>query len=167
MKTKFDFPIFIALFILLLIIPGKDLQAQKTEINSGGGESNPGLFTNAKSLEHWKDMRFGMFIHWGPVTLRGTEIGWSRGENVKVEDYDNLYREFNPVLFNAADWVKTAKDAGMRYIVFVSKHHDGFTMWDSKLTNYKITATLLVKMYSGKFPMNAESRAYSFAHTIP
>ena len=44
-------------------------------------------------------------------------------------------------MFNAADWVKTAKDAGMRYIVFVSKHHDGFTMWDSKLTNYKITAT--------------------------
>jgi len=52
-------------------------------------------------LESFMDLRFGMFIHWGPVSLRGTEIGWSRGKEVPISDYDNLYKEFNPVLFNA------------------------------------------------------------------
>ncbi|MES2006430.1 MAG: alpha-L-fucosidase [Bacteroidota bacterium] len=85
--------------------------------------------------------RFGMFIHWGPVSLRGTEIGWSRGNQVAVEDYDSLYKEFNPVLFNAKEWVKTAKDAGMKYIVITAKHHDGFCLWPSKYTDYSIAAT--------------------------
>jgi alpha-L-fucosidase len=107
----------------------------------GGGEANPNLKTNEQALKRWQTMRFGMFIHWGPVSLRGTEIGWSRGESVSIEDYDNLYKEFNPVLFNAAEWVKTAREAGMKYIVIVSKHHDGFTMWDSKVTDYKITSS--------------------------
>ena len=75
----------------------------------GGGEANPQLKTHAKSLKKFKDMRFGMFIHWGPVALRGTEISWSRGKEVAKDDYDALYKEFNPVLFDAADWVKTAK----------------------------------------------------------
>jgi alpha-L-fucosidase len=114
--------------------------AQKTGV-SGGGEAYPDLKTNEKALKRWQAMRFGMFIHWGPVTLRGTEIGWSRGDGVPVEEYDNLYKEFNPVLFNAAEWVKTAREAGMKYIVIVTKHHDGFTMWDSKVTDYKITAS--------------------------
>jgi alpha-L-fucosidase len=61
----------------------------------GGGEANPKLLTNKESLKKWQDMRFGMFIHWGPVTLRGTEIGWSRGPQVAIEEYDNLYKEFN------------------------------------------------------------------------
>jgi len=58
--------------------------------------------------------RFGMFIHFGPVTLRGTEIGWSRGREVPTAEYDTLYREFDPVLFNADTWVRTAKQAGMK-----------------------------------------------------
>jgi alpha-L-fucosidase len=70
----------------------------------GGGEANPGLTTHQESLKNWIDMRFGMFIHWGPVTLRGTEIGWSRGPQVPIEEYDNLYKEFNPELFDAARW---------------------------------------------------------------
>ncbi|MEI6049489.1 MAG: alpha-L-fucosidase, partial [Bacteroidota bacterium] len=73
-------------------------------------------------LEWWKDARFGMFIHWGPVSLKGTEIGWSRGKEIPVEEYDTLYKQFNPVKFNADEWVKLAKDAGMKYIVFTSKH---------------------------------------------
>ncbi len=97
--------------------------------------------TNQKSLKHWQDLRFGMFIHWGPVSLRGTEIGWSRGVQVPVEDYDALYKEFNPVLFNAHNWVKTAKDAGMKYIVMVTKHHDGFCLWPSEYTDYDIAST--------------------------
>jgi alpha-L-fucosidase len=89
-------------------------------------------------LEWWKDARFGMFIHWGPVSLKGTEIGWSRGKEIPVEEYDNLYKLFNPVNFNADEWVKLAKDAGMKYIVFTSKHHDGFCMWNTKYTDHNI-----------------------------
>ncbi len=108
---------------------------------NGGGEVNPGLKTHQESLEQWRDMRFGMFIHWGPVTLRGTEIGWSRGPQVPIEEYDQLYKEFNPVLFDAARWVQIAKEAGMKYLIITTKHHDGFSLWDSKYTDYDIAST--------------------------
>ena len=108
---------------------------------SGGGEGNPDLSTHNEALEKFRDMRFGMFIHWGPVSLRGTEIGWSRGVEVPIEEYDNLYKEFDPMLFNAADWVGAAKNAGMKYIVITSRHHDGFSLWDSKYTDYDMAGT--------------------------
>ncbi|MEO3408070.1 alpha-L-fucosidase [Mucilaginibacter sp. CAU 1740] len=92
-------------------------------------------------LDDFMTKRFGMFIHFGPVTLRGTEIGWSRNKEVAQEDYDNLYKEFNPVLFNADAIVKTAKDAGMKYLVITAKHHDGFALWPSAFTNYNISQT--------------------------
>lgn len=94
-----------------------------------------------KRLEEWKDKRFGMFICWCTACLRGTEMGWSRGREIPVEEYDNLYKEFNPVKYNPEEWVKTAKEAGMKYIVFTSKHHDGFCMWDTKYTDYDIMST--------------------------
>ena len=96
---------------------------------------------NEQKIEEWKDARFGMFIHWGPVTLRGTEIGWSRGSQVPVEEYDNLYKEFNPVNFNADEWVSVAKAAGMKYIVLTTKHHDGFCLWDTRQTDHNIMNT--------------------------
>ncbi len=94
-------------------------------------------------IERWKDLRFGMFIHWGPVSLVGTEIGWSRGGErrgrndaktgeIPVAVYDNLYKKFNPVKFDPDEWVRLAKDAGMKYMVFTSKHHDGFCNFDSQ-----------------------------------
>jgi alpha-L-fucosidase len=107
----------------------------------GGGEANPDLMTHPESLEQWMDMRFGMFIHWGPVTLRGTEIGWSRGTQVPIEEYDQLYTEFSPVLFNAAEWVRIAKEAGMKYLIITTKHHDGFCLWNSEYTDYDIAST--------------------------
>ena len=100
-------------------------------------------------MKWWREARFGMFIHWGPVSLKGTEIGWSRGGErrgrrgrgpIPLQVYDNLYKQFNPVRFNADEWVRIAKDAGMKYMVFTSKHHDGFVNFDSKLTDYKITS---------------------------
>jgi len=104
-----------------------------------------------ESVRRWQDMRFGLFVHWGPVSLKGTEIGWSRGGprrgrndvktgEVPMEEYDNLYKTFNPVNFDAEEWVQIAKDAGMRYLVFTSKHHDGFSMFDTHQTDYKITS---------------------------
>lgn len=94
-----------------------------------------------ESLAKWQAMRFGLFIHWGPVSIKGTEIGWSRGAQVPVEEYDNLYKQFNPTKFNADEWVSIAKEAGMKYLVITSKHHDGFCIWDSEYTDYDIMST--------------------------
>ena len=106
------------------------------------------LKAGEEDMRWWCEMKFGLFIHWGPVSLKGTEIGWSRGGerrgrsgtgSIPVEVYDNLYKQFNPIKFDADQWVQIAKNAGMKYLVFTSKHHDGFSMFDSKLTDYKIT----------------------------
>jgi len=90
------------------------------------------------SVKRWRDMRFGMFIHWGPVSLTGKEIGWSRGAPTPIGVYDNLYKTFNPVKFNADEWVGIAKAAGMKYIVLTTKHHDGFCLFATKETDYNI-----------------------------
>jgi alpha-L-fucosidase len=98
----------------------------------------------------WREARFGMFIHWGPVSLKGTEISWSRANSnpacpnqgpIPVEVYDNLYKEFNPVEFDAKEWVTIAQASGMRYIVLTAKHCDGFCLWHSKVTDYNISKT--------------------------
>ncbi|MBN2579547.1 MAG: alpha-L-fucosidase [Pirellulales bacterium] len=101
-------------------------------------------------LAWWRDARFGMFIHWGPVSLKETEISWSRansnpkcpnGGPISVEEYDNLYKKFNPVKFDARQWVALAKAAGMKYMVLTAKHCDGFLLWDSKVSDYNIMHT--------------------------
>lgn len=98
----------------------------------------PGIKTSKAVIDDFMNKRFGMFIHFGPVTLRGSEIGWSRHKEVPAEEYDNLYKEFNPVLFNANAWVKAAKDAGMKYLTITSKHHDGFCLWPTAVSSYNI-----------------------------
>jgi len=112
------------------------------------GDAMDYLNAGEQDIQAWREMKFGLFIHWGPVSLKGTEIGWSRGGerrgrtgkgSIPVEVYDNLYKQFNPVKFDADEWIQLAKDAGMKYLVFTSKHHDGFSMFDSKVTDYKIS----------------------------
>ncbi len=104
--------------------------------------------TQARRLEWFRDAKFGMFIHWGPVSLTGREIGWSRGGERRgrpgtgqtpLEIYDNLYKHWNPSLYNAEEWVQIARAAGMKYMVFTTKHHDGFCNWDTEYTDYKST----------------------------
>jgi len=90
------------------------------------------------AIRRWQDMRFGMFIHWGPVSVTGREIGWSRGAETPVDVYDSLYKQFNPTRFNADEWARIARDSGMKYLVLVTKHHDGFSMWDTRQTDYNI-----------------------------
>ena len=92
-------------------------------------------------VEAWQAMRFGMFVHWGPVAQKGTEIGWSRGRQVPIAEYDQLYKTFDPSRFDADAWVTLAKDAGMRYLVLTAKHHDGFCLWPSRYTDYDIAST--------------------------
>jgi len=113
--------------------------------NGSGAQENkddkPWLSADPNAMKAWQDMRFGMFIHWGPVSLTGREIGWSRGAQTPIAEYDALYRKFNPVKFNADEWVRIARDAGMKYLVITTKHHDGFCLWPSKLTDYDIGET--------------------------
>lgn len=104
-------------------------------------------------MKWFRDARYGMFIHWGPSSILGTETSWGRKAkrtmdcgpdappNGRDEVYDNLYKQFNPVKFNANEWVKIAKDAGMKYIVFITKHHDGFNNFHTKYTDYNIANT--------------------------
>jgi alpha-L-fucosidase len=103
-------------------------------------------------LEWWREARFGMFIHWGPVSLVGTEISWSRGGlrrgiektgtgQIPVDVYDNLYKRFDPEKFNATEWVSIAKAAGMKYMVLTAKHCDGFCLWHTKVDSYNIGST--------------------------
>lgn len=99
-------------------------------------------------MQWWHDARFGMFIHWGIYSVpagvyKGQDIPgigeWIMNTaKIPVEEYEQFAKAFNPVKFNAAEWVNIAKDAGMKYIVITSKHHDGFSMWNSKVSNYNI-----------------------------
>ena len=91
-----------------------------------------------EAVEAWRDLRFGMFITWGTSSLTGRELSWSRGSPTSIEEYDNLYKRFNPEKFNADEWLSIAKASGMKYIVFTAKHHDGFCLWDTQYTDYNI-----------------------------
>ncbi len=96
----------------------------------------------------WRDARFGMFIHWGAYavpagTYNGERVAgigeWimSRG-HIPIAQYEEFVHRFNPTQFNADEWVRIAKDAGMKYIIITSKHHDGFAIFDSKVSSYDI-----------------------------
>lgn len=101
-------------------------------------DGNDPLHAQPEAIEDWKDMRFGMFICWGPVSLTGREIGWSRGNPTPIEEYDGLYKQWNPDKFDAREWIQVVKETGARYIVFLLKHHDGFCLWDTRETDYNI-----------------------------
>jgi alpha-L-fucosidase len=110
-----------------------------------------------KKLEAWQDLKFGLLMHWGTYSQWGIveswsicpeDVGWATGGrkpgvadnyNDYVKKYTNLKTTFNPVNFNPEKWADAAKEAGMKYMVFTTKHHDGFCMFDSKYTDYKIT----------------------------
>lgn len=101
-----------------------------------------------KRMEWWRDAGFGMFIHWGAYAVpagiyRGEEIPgigeWIMNTaQIPVAEYEEYVKQFNPRDFNADEWVQIAKNAGMKYIVITSKHHDGFCLWDSDVTEYDI-----------------------------
>jgi alpha-L-fucosidase len=127
----------IVLLACALMHPVSAVRAEPT--NSASSASVPSWpKADPDALARWQALRFGMFICWGPVTLTGKEIGWSRGAQTPIEVYDNLYKQFNPTNFNAGEWAGLAKAGGMKYIVFLTKHHDGFCLWDTKQTDYNI-----------------------------
>ncbi len=105
-----------------------------------------------KNLEEWQDLKFGFMMHWGPYSQWGVVESWSicsedvpwcrrnAGDYVEYKKaYEMLKTTFNPVRFDPQKWAQAARDAGMKYVVFTTKHHDGFSMFDTRLTDYRIT----------------------------
>jgi alpha-L-fucosidase len=101
-------------------------------------------------LAWWREARFGLFVHWGPVSLTGQEISWSRANSntncpnngpTPADVYDHLYERFNPTNFDAREWARIARSAGMKYVVLTAKHGDGFLLWNSQVDGYNISAT--------------------------
>jgi alpha-L-fucosidase len=93
----------------------------------------------AQATQEWfREARFGMFIHWGVYSLLGKGEWVMENDRMSVADYEKLPSRFDPTAYHPAEWVRIAKDAGMRYITITSKHHDGFAMWDSKVSDYDI-----------------------------
>ncbi len=117
-------------------------------------DPNPAI---QKRLEEWQDLKFGLLMHWGPYSQWGVveswsicpeDVGWAvegqkkgvaNSYNEYVQKYEALKTTFNPSKFNPEAWAAAAKEAGMKYMVFTTKHHDGFSMFDTKYTDYKIT----------------------------
>ena len=85
--------------------------------------------------------RFGMFIHWGLYSMPARHEWIRNYEQISNEDYEKYFDQFNPDLFDAREWAAAAKNAGMKYVVFTTKHHEGFCMFDSQYTDYKSTNT--------------------------
>jgi alpha-L-fucosidase len=112
-------------------------------------ESDPKVL---KKLEQWQGLKFGLLMHWAPSSQWGIVESWSLCSEDedwckrKIEDYteykkqyEGLKKTFNPKKFNPAKWAAAAADAGMKYVIFTTKHHDGFCMYDSQYTDYKVT----------------------------
>lgn len=106
-----------------------------------------------RRIGEWQDIKFGLLMHWGPYSQWGIveswslcpeDVPWALPDTVRdyfayKKRYEDLGRTFNPVAFDPVRWAKAARDAGMKYVVFTTKHHDGFCMFDTKYTDYKIT----------------------------
>ncbi|MBE7178219.1 MAG: alpha-L-fucosidase [Mucilaginibacter polytrichastri] len=130
-----------------------------------------------KRMQWWADDRFGMFVHWGLYAIPAGEYGdktdgaeWiMQTHKIPTPEYESFAKRFDPTKFNAREWVKTAREAGAKYIVITSKHHDGFCLWDSKVTNYDVMdATpfkrdILQELYEA---CKAEKMTLGFYHSI-
>ena len=136
------------ILFVLLVVSNSAIYCQ--EDNRYVPETDPLVLAK---LEKWQDLKFGLLMHWGTYSQWGIVESWSicaedegwcirRNPNYVEykKEYENLQTTFNPVHFDPAKWAKAAKDAGMKYVIFTTKHHDGFCMFDTKLTDYRITS---------------------------
>ena len=138
-------------FAIVVVLLVASIAPQVTGQDSSGSKFASQTETQAEHVQRmrwWREARFGMFIHWGLYAVPAGEYKGQRSDrigewimdwaNIPRSDYEKFATEFNPVKFNAREWVQIAKDAGMKYIVITSKHHDGFSMYGSKVSNYDI-----------------------------
>jgi alpha-L-fucosidase len=140
------YPALMIAAICVLLIAGCRREGAKASVFDSTGGKN--TLSKDGRMDWWRNDRFGMFIHWG---LYAVPAGEWKGEKVSgigewimekgqipVSEYEPLAKQFNPVKFDAEQWVQIAKNAGMKYIVITSKHHDGFCLWDTKYTDYDV-----------------------------
>ena len=157
---------FLAAAAAALLATAATLQAQDKEaVQRAKNYTAPTEKEVLENIDHWRDLKFGMIIHWGVYSQIGAIESWSlcpedvwwmhQPEGMAYNDYrtmyENLYRVFNPVHFDPEDWARKAKRAGMKYVIFTTKHHDGFNMYDTKYSDYKITSKYC--------PFHTDSRA--------
>ncbi len=122
--------------------PGKKSGRQKDYLNESEAD-------RSQRMEWWREARFGMFIHWGLYAVPAGKWGdkdsygeWIRTTaQIPLDTYDKFREQFNPTQFSAKDWVQMAKNAGMKYIVITSKHHDGFAIYESKASDFDVMGT--------------------------
>jgi len=119
-------------YTLFIMLATCQLFSQNT-VTYDSGESN--------RMEWWTEARFGMFIHWGLYALPARHEWVMSKEQISKKEYEKYAQYFDPDLFDPVEWAALAKKAGMKYVVFTAKHHDGFCMYDSQYTSYKVTNT--------------------------
>jgi len=139
--------IFITLTVFFLVLQSETLHSQPL-VAPPADIATETKAQHDQRMRWWREARFGMFIHWGLYAVPAGEYNGKRSErigewimewaNIPRADYEKFTTQFNPVKFDARAWVRIAKDAGMKYIVITSKHHDGFALYDSKVSNYDI-----------------------------
>ncbi|MHB1921088.1 MAG: alpha-L-fucosidase [Chitinophagaceae bacterium] len=120
-------------FFLLLFSPFL-LRAQDTSSYSPTQE-------NLQARKWFEGARFGMFIHWGPATMLGMDMWAMNNRNIRVKDYKRFVQGFDPIYFNPKTVVDLARAAGMKYITLITRHHDGFSLWNSQASDYNIMHT--------------------------
>lgn len=96
---------------------------------------------NLEARQWFADAKYGLFIHWGPFSIPGSGEWVMNDRNITVKNYTRLMDFFNPIDFDASAWVKMAKDAGMQYITLITRHHDGFSMWNTRYSDFSIAHT--------------------------
>ncbi|MFV0248159.1 MAG: alpha-L-fucosidase [Tenacibaculum sp.] len=107
-------------------------------IHSQGQQNYQPSPENIKARQWFQDAKFGLFVHWGVYSILGDGEWVMNNQNIHVDAYKKLPTFFNPIYFNAEEWVQMVKDAGMKYITVTSRHHDGFSMFNTQASNYNI-----------------------------
>ncbi|MDR2563694.1 MAG: alpha-L-fucosidase [Prevotellaceae bacterium] len=130
------FKTFITIFFGMIICQPCAMRAQETP-----AWAKESVEKREQRMAWWRHDRFGMFIHWGLYALPARHEWVKNHEKISDENYQKYFDRFDPDLFNPKEWAAKAREAGMKYVVITTKHHDGFCLWDSKYTDFKATKT--------------------------
>lgn len=156
--------------IAILLFAGSSGRSQSGEPRAPAASSK----ARPEAVGLWRSYRFGLFIHWGPSSGRALPQSHSHARksilnpsgSVPAEVYDQFYTEFNPIRYDPDEWLTLAHDAGMRYAIFVAKHHDGFCMFDTSATDYNIMHTPYGKDVAAMFAAACRRRGFGLGWQI-